>query len=103
MASHFSCVGVPAGSAEELNRTLPPLLDQATWADRPRGGRMAEWTDPSGARVTFYTDRRGSIECCTPSYTSESRLRVRTTGIVKDKECEFCDLLHVEVLDDRGE
>src|SRR6185295_14057521 len=100
MAGHFACIGIPASSAEEMNRALGPLMEAAAWADLPKGGRMGLWRDGAGVLVSFHMDRQGSIQCCTPGFDGDQRQRVRPTGIHKDHECPYCDMLHVEVLGD---
>jgi hypothetical protein len=103
MAGHMECIGIPAGSADELSTVIGRTMDQAAWEEMAGGGRMGLWRSSGGARMPAHVDKDGAIQCATPSFDGVSRLQVRPTAIVKDPDCPYCDLLHVEVLDSNGQ
>lgn len=100
MPGHFACIGVSASNTLDVGDAIEPLMKAAQWTARGGGGRMGVWRDPSGTLMSFNTNRIGSIQCCTPGFDGAQRQRVRPTGILKDPECAYCDMLHVEVLGD---
>ncbi|MCP3141879.1 hypothetical protein [Pyxidicoccus xibeiensis] len=102
MANHLACIGIHATDRASFARVLDSLLEHTTTAGTTPGHELKLWSDASGASYGFVFTREGKVECSTPGFRAESRLRVRATGFAADKSCRFCDLLEAEVVDSEG-
>lgn len=98
-AGHFSCLGIEAGTPDELGELLARLAGDGRATPAPDGMSMVTWRDPSGARLTFYANGDGELQCVTPSFDARSRTLVRVKRFVEDGDCRYCDRLLVDVLD----
>src|SRR5262249_40592178 len=76
-------------------------IEPATVRESAARGTRALWEDTSGARVGFFLDSRGRVECAKPSFAGSSVLHARADGMRADPAgCRFCALASVEVLED---
>ena len=103
MASHFACIGIPSALRDDLTQFIDTIFPIATPPQRADGARLLAWNDTSGASLYLHLNEQGSIECLTPSFCGLRERQVKAKAIVPDERCRFCDVLHVEVLDDKGE
>jgi hypothetical protein len=99
VTGHFDCIGLTARTGDELGELLDRLAERGAETERPDGGRMVTWTDPSGARLTFHVTPDGEMECATPGFAASPRVEATLRGIVEDGECPHCDRVQVEVLE----
>jgi len=78
------------------------LAARATSLGDGGGASVIATTDPSGARMSFTLDARGSIECVTPSFAGATEVDA-VVGSFAPNDCPYETPLLVEVLDASGE
>lgn len=102
MPSHLSCIGLSTASKEEFQEFLTRIAEDAV-STETQEGFLLSWKDPSGASIYMHLSRDASFECMTPSFFGTTQHRVRPSKILPDKDCRFCDVLEVEVVDEDGQ
>jgi hypothetical protein len=76
MASHFSSIGFPLNSQEELGSLLESLYGQS----RPypcQSGRYLRWVDSSGAELWLQLDSHDNLVGVNPHFSGKSQMKVR--------------------------
>jgi len=79
MASHFSTIGLPVASAEDMNalvNRLAPLAERLA----AQGGAYFRWSDPSGAEMWLQVDANDELIGITPYYAGGSAIQVGLTA-----------------------
>jgi len=102
MASNMSCIGITARDQEDFGRRMSLLLERSEPAGKSGAYELRVWSDASGASVSFVLSKDG-VECATPSFRAQSRLRARAKRFAQDPDCHFCDPLLLELVDAQGE
>src|SRR6187399_1388620 len=79
MPSHFSSLGIPIESQEDIVR-----IGQAVDADLVRhacsDGSYHSWTSPCGAQLWIQTDADGNVLGMNPHFAGPARMKVRLTA-----------------------
>jgi hypothetical protein len=74
-ASHFSTIGLPVVSAEDMNalaKRVGPLAEPVT----APGGVYFHWSDPSGAEMWLQVNANNELIGMNPHYAGRSAVRV---------------------------
>lgn len=79
MASHFSSIGIPLHSKDELNDLCGRIGPLAEAFDAERGVYF-RWADPSGAEVWIQVSIENVILGMNPHFVGKSLVRVRLTA-----------------------
>ncbi len=103
MTSHLACIGLRPKDKAAFGHVMDSLLEHTTTAGTTRDHELKVWSDDSGASYSFVFNHAGKVQCATPGFRAESRLRVRATGFAADKSCRFCDSLAAELVDLEGD
>lgn len=102
MTNHLACIGIHANDKVAFGPVMDSLLEHTTTAGTTRDHELKVWSDASGASYSFVFNHAGKVQCATPGFRAESRLRVRATGFAAHKSCRFCDPLEAELEDSEG-
>jgi hypothetical protein len=79
MASHFSTIGLPVGSGQDMNRLAGRVGSLAERLAAP-GGVYYRWFDPSGAEIWLQVDANDELVGVNPHYVGRSAVRVGLTA-----------------------
>jgi hypothetical protein len=79
MASHFTMIGLPVESAEDMDALAKRIGPVAEPLAAPNGTYL-QWKDPSGAELWLQTDAKNEIIGMTPFYAGRSSVRVGLTA-----------------------
>lgn len=99
--SHFTAVGFPADTPEDMESAALTVLANGTRADVGRGIAHVDWTGGSGAGFDVVLSAEG-IECTKPTFRGAPGARVRAGRWIADPQCEWCSPLWLEVLGETG-
>jgi hypothetical protein len=105
MAATLECIGIPAGSPQQLSEWLEKW--NASTREMHRGGDVSHslWRDYSGAAVGMHVKKR-KMQCITPWFTSPdgaTRWLVESKSPVFDPDCLDCSGADVDVYNDDGQ
>jgi hypothetical protein len=81
MASHYSTIGLPVKSPDEMAALAERVADDCASLDCPQG-RYLRWCSPSGAELWLQVDSDNSLAGMQPHFSGESAVRVRLTSRV---------------------
>jgi hypothetical protein len=102
--SHFSAIGFPVASPEDMQRTVSEAL--AAGGPPPWSGAAADrhiwYRDAAGPAIAAHVDDEQRVECLTPFFFEPgggARWRVRTTAPHLDRECAHCSGADCDILD----
>src|SRR5215468_3189824 len=79
MASHFSTIGLPVASAEDMNALANRVGPLAEPLAAPNGVYF-RWSDPSGAEIWLQVNANNEVIGMNPHYAGRSAVRVGLTA-----------------------
>src|SRR5262245_3733248 len=79
MASHFSTIGLPVKSQDELLALAERAADDCASLGCPQG-RYLRWSSPGGAELWLQVDADNDLVGMNPHFSGESAVRVRLTS-----------------------
>jgi hypothetical protein len=79
--SHFSTIGMPVNSPEEMVALAKRVVDNCASLDCPQG-RYLRWSSPSGAELWLQIDAENSLVGMCPHFSGESAVRIGLTDRV---------------------
>lgn len=82
MASHFSAIGMPVESEEDMRALLARAAEDAEEIACGKGAYL-RWSSEQGAELWLQLDKRGSIIGVTPYFHGKSEMRVGLTAAVE--------------------
>src|SRR5262245_6823189 len=105
MAATLDCIGISAGSPEQLSEWLSKWAASTREIHRNADVSHSLWRDYSGAAVAIHV-QKGRVVCITPWFTSPdgpTKWHVESRGAVIDPDCVDCSGADLDLLDERGE
>jgi hypothetical protein len=100
---YFASLGLPAFDLRALIERIGELAHKGERRAQPDGGSVVSWRDPSGAALSLFLDRDGSILGVLPFFTGSRRSRALLRAIERDPDFDFYDRVQLTVVDHRNE